>query len=115
VRLNLAVGETKQRQNWGLWGSSFSDSEPVRVATPYIDYFHQLDLEIGRRGGSAQNAVVFRPDASGRIDLGGARLRPAKTVSGFCIDAGPDYVGTGAANMPSVTSALPKCDSLAAR
>lgn len=115
VRLNLAVAETKQRQNWGLWGSSFSDAEPVRVATPYIDYFHQVDLEIARRGGSAQNAVTLTPDASGRIDLGGVRLRQARTQSGFCIDAGPDYVGTGAANMPSVTSAMPKCDALAPR
>lgn len=115
IRLNLAIAETKQRQNWGLWGSTFSDAEPVREPTPYVDYFHQVNLEISRRGGSAQTSVAFTPDASGRIDLGGVRLRPARTQSGFCIDAGPDYVGTGAANMPSVTSAMPRCDALGAR
>lgn len=112
VRLNLVASETKQRR---VWGSTFSDGEPVKIATPYIDYFTQVDLEIARRGGAAQNPVLYTPDATGSVDVGGARLRPAKTLSGYCIDAGPNYVGTGAANMPDVTSARPLCGNVTAQ
>lgn len=115
VRLNLIVGETKQRQHFGFWGSPFSDAELVRAAEPYIDFYHQLDLEVARRGGAVQRAVEFTPDAYGRIDLGGVRLRPAQTVSGYCVDAGAGYVGTGAANMPAVSSARPLCDNMPSR
>ena len=42
----------------------------------------------------------------------GPRKIHAKTRSGFCIDAPPDYVGTGAQNAPTVTSAMPRCSEL---
>ena len=49
-------------------------------------------------------------DKPGTIDLGsGVQLVPAKTLSGYCIKAAPGYVGTGAVNRPSVTSARPIC------
>jgi len=49
-------------------------------------------------------------DAPGTIVLGGGvKLVPAKTLSGYCIKAQPGYMGTGAVNRPSVTSARPRC------
>ena len=106
VRLNLVAGETKQRASWG---GTFSDAEIVRAPDPYIDFFGQLDAEIERRGGGSKNPVTFTPDNSGRIDLGGVRLRPAKTLSGFCIEGPSNYQGTGSANMPTITEARPLC------
>ena len=106
VRINLLAGETKQRASWG---STFSDGEIVRSPDYYIDFFRQLDSEIERRGGSARNPVTYTPDPSGRINLGGVRLRSSNTQSGFCIDAPDNYQGTGAANMPAVTEAKPLC------
>ena len=108
VRLNLLAGETKARQNWGFWAGGFSDAQIITVPDPYIDFFHLLDAEIARRGGSA-SSVSVRPDATGRIDLGGVRLKPANTASGYCIDAPANYEGTGAGNSPAVTSARPLC------
>lgn len=36
----------------------------------------------------------------------------AQTASGYCLDVPPDYVGTGAANSPPVTSGMPRCSQL---
>jgi hypothetical protein len=36
-------------------------------------------------------------------------LYPAPTLSGRCIQAPPNYIGTGAANRPAVTRSLPRC------
>ena len=46
VRLNLVVSETKSR---GLWGSSFTDGELVKIAEPYGAFFNALDAEMTRR------------------------------------------------------------------
>lgn len=107
VRLNLMVSETKSR---GLSGNSFTDGQIVRAPDPYIDFFHALDGEIARRGGGSTAALSVAPDKSGSINLGMVRLRPAKTLSGYCIDAPAGYMGTGAANSPAITSARPICD-----
>lgn len=40
---------------------------------------------------------------------GGLRLIPARTPSGFCVDAPANYQGTGASNAPAITSAQPLC------
>lgn len=49
-------------------------------------------------------------DKPGTIDLGGGiKLVPAKTMSGYCIKAPGNYVGTGSANRPAVTKARPIC------
>jgi hypothetical protein len=108
VRLNLSLKETKAR---GIFGTSFTDGKLVRFAQPYQDFFAALDAEVVRRGGAvstaSSTAVV---DAAGAVDLGnGVKLVPAKTESGYCIQAAPGYVGTGAANRPSVSDAKPLC------
>lgn len=43
---------------------------------------------------------------------GGPSKVRAKTASGYCLDVPPGYRGTGAANSPAVTSAMPRCDQL---
>lgn len=37
------------------------------------------------------------------------RKLSANTASGYCLDVPPDYVGTGAANSPAVSSGMPPC------
>ena len=106
VRLNLMLSETKSR---GIFGTSFTDGQIVRERDPYIDFFHIVDGEVARRGGTAAASGAVTPDGSGRLSLGGVRLRPSNAPSGYCIEAGPGYVGTGAGNMPAATSARPLC------
>jgi hypothetical protein len=109
VRLGLSQKETKAR---GIFGTSFTDGETIGYAQPYQNFFAALDAEVSRRGGSAATtASVAKVDAAGDISVGGGvELVPAKTLSGYCIKAGPDYVGTGAANRPAVTAARPICN-----
>jgi hypothetical protein len=108
VRLTLHIQETKAR---GKSQNSFSDGELVRYAQPYQDFFAALNAEVARRGGAAGTAAATAAvDSGGNIDVGdGVKLIPAKTLSGYCIKAAPGYVGTGAANMPAVTTARPLC------
>ena len=37
------------------------------------------------------------------------KLVPARTASGYCIEAPPDYQGTGSASRPAVTTGMPLC------
>lgn len=108
VRLNMMLSETKAR---GIFGTSFTDGKLVRWAEPYRQFFQYLDAEMAQRGAPTTTSVsIGAVDAAGTIDLGdGVKLVPAKTVSGYCIKAAPGYVGTGAANRPSVTDAKPIC------
>lgn len=43
---------------------------------------------------------------------GQVMIMPANTPSGHCLMVPDDYVGTGAANMPAVTSAMPRCSTV---
>lgn len=46
------------------------------------------------------------------VDLGGGvRLVPAKTGSGYCIQAPPGYQGSGSLKRPAVSAARPRCGS----
>jgi hypothetical protein len=46
VRLNLVVAQTKAR---GIFGTSFSDGQMVKVADPYQQFFTALDTEVKDR------------------------------------------------------------------
>lgn len=48
-------------------------------------------------------------DPPGTIVAGRAKLVPAKTATGFCVIAPDDYIGSGAANSPAITSGQPRC------
>ena len=43
---------------------------------------------------------------------GQVMIMPANTPSGHCLMVPDDYVGTGAANMPAVTTAMPRCSTV---
>lgn len=109
VRLNLSIKETKAR---GIFGTSFTDGEPVRFAPPYQQFFAALDSEVAQRGGAVSRAAsVAEVDGAGNVHVGdGIQLVPARTASGYCIKAPPGYVGTGAANRPAITNAKPLCN-----
>lgn len=51
-------------------------------------------------------------ETPGTMHYGIVTLVPAATRSGYCIVAPNDYVGTGAANKPAVTSGMPRCSTL---
>ena len=108
VRLNMMLSETKAR---GIFGTSFSDGKIVRFAEPYQEFFSVLDTEMANRGGSA--SVVGTPVSSSgvvAVDLGGGvSLMPAKTPSGYCIQAPSGYVGTGSQTRPAVSTERPLC------
>ena len=108
VRIGLSQKETKAR---GIFGTSFTDGQTIDYAQPYQQFFASLDAEVSRRGGAAaMTPTVAKVDAAGNISVGdGVQLVPAKTMSGYCIKAGPGYVGTGAANRPAVTAGRPLC------
>jgi hypothetical protein len=46
VHLNLLVAQTKAR---GIFGTSFSDGQMVKVADPYVQFFTALDAEVKDR------------------------------------------------------------------
>jgi hypothetical protein len=69
---------------------------------------HVATASVGNAGSATMSTDPA--DAPGTIDLGGGvKLVPAKTLSGYCIKAQSGYMGTGAVNRPSVTSAKPRC------
>jgi len=47
----------------------------------------------------------------GAIRISRGYLRPAKTASGYCIVAPPDYRGAGTSDSPAITSGKPRCDT----
>jgi len=59
------------------------------------------------RAAFASNGVALPQGA--KLLSGGAYLLPAQTASGFCIVAPREYRGSGAVNMPAITSGLPRC------
>ncbi len=63
-------------------------------------------------GGAAALANYSAPTLpAGAKLINGGYLRPAKTASGYCIVADPDYRGAGTSDMPAVTSGRPRCDT----
>lgn len=107
VRLNMMLHETKSR---GIFGTSFTDGKLVRVAQPYQDFFRVLDEEVRNRGGSPNTVASQTLDGTTAVELGGGvRLVPAKTASGYCIQAPAGYVGTGSATRPAVSDGQPLC------
>ena len=108
VRLNMMLSETKAR---GIFGTSFTDGKLVRYGQPYQEFFRALDAEITSRGGSPNTTSALETaDGTNPVDLGnGVRLVPAKTPSGYCIQAPAGYVGTGSVSRPAVSTDRPLC------
>lgn len=108
VRLNMMLSETKAR---GIFGTSFTDGKLVRHGEPYQNFFRALDAEITSRGGTPNTtSVMATANGTNTVDLGdGIKLVPAKTPSGYCLQAPAGYVGTGSASRPAVSAERPLC------
>ncbi len=120
-------------------GSSYPYN--VRVSIELNGNTYPFEFLLGRRGTSAPafNAITpaapsaamlarFAPPAQQeapkpgpaltiasqgpQAQSGTGLLRQANTTSGFCINAGADYRGTGSRSRPAVTSAMPRCDTV---
>jgi hypothetical protein len=62
---------------------------------------------------SGQRAASPGSQPGGAIFLASGAVKiPAKTKSGYCLKAPPDYIGTGDMNYPVVTGALPRCEEV---
>ena len=70
----------------------------------------QRDQTYGERAGGFVPVGSAAIANSGPIDLGGGvSLIPAKTSSGYCLQAPLGYIGTGSATRPVVSEARPRC------
>jgi hypothetical protein len=128
IAIDESAALATARRRCGTWG--YTDAEPFGGATRQCQamtgygcarWFVTKEYQCTSSSGIAStsspiltdtNSAVSpaRSDSPGTIDLGGGvKLVPAKTLSGYCIKAPPGYVGTGAANRPSVTKARPVC------
>jgi hypothetical protein len=86
--------------NYGYSAPSYGYSSPS-YGVPAQGY--------GRAGGSATPT----PLANGEILLASGAVKvPAKTSSGYCLRAPPDYVGTGDLNYPALSGAMPRCEGV---
>jgi opacity protein-like surface antigen len=61
---------------------------------------------------SSTSAAPQRGEIPGTIHYGLVTKVPANTPSGYCLIVPDDYIGTGAANMPAVTTGMPRCSSV---
>ncbi len=126
IRLNFVMAKTKS----GMYGMSSSDEEPITDALAYKNAFEKIEKEIFIR--QSLNAPKPKPIIAAAapaipspapieataapaatpmaMDLGGGvRLVPAKTPSGYCIQASSGYVGTGSQSRPAVSTERPLC------
>jgi hypothetical protein len=62
--------------------------------------------------GAAGIATAERPPEGAILLPSGAVKVPAKTKSGYCLQAPPDYVATGDMNYPVITGAMPRCENV---
>lgn len=97
----LAAGNCKGAVQYALQKGRFDLVETVR------DYCTRMVPN--------DSAVEAPAPAEAPAILSGPRRVRAKTASGYCLDVPRGYVGTGAANSPAVSSAMPRCDQLSAR
>ncbi len=66
----------------------------------------------GSPGNTGAALASYSTLPKGAIPINRGYLRPAKTASGYCIVAPPDYRGAGTSDSPAVTSGKPRCETL---
>ena len=132
VSIDQTAALETARRRCTTWG--YADAEPFGGNTSQCQAWSSLgctrkfvtvEYQCTSPGGSPTYANAAAPPGSmpmsppmpmtnspqGAVDLGGGvSLRPAHTLSGYCIAAAPGYQGTGSVNRPSVTSARPICN-----
>ena len=123
IRLNFVLAKTRS----GMYGMNSSDEEPITDALTYKNAFEKIEKEVFIRQslnarpakmlavavspGTGSNATASTAsNAQTPLDLGdGVRLVPAKTASGYCIQAPSGYVGTGSQTRPAISTERPLC------
>jgi hypothetical protein len=126
VQLDESSALLTARQRCAVWG--YTDADPfggiTRQCQAYsgtlgcTHWFVTKEYQCTMGGGGAPplaQASVPGPALAPSpmpVGSGGPRMVRAKTSSGYCLDVPPGYRGTGAANSPAVTSAMPRCDQL---
>jgi hypothetical protein len=123
IHIDEAAALQTARQRCGVWG--YTDADPfggvVRQCQHYSSlgcthYFVTKEYQCTSGGAApalnAASAPMVRPPMPGVAAEVGPRKVRANTPSGYCLDVAANYVGTGAANSPAVTSAMPRCSTL---
>ena len=130
IELNKAAALDTARQRCGVWG--YTDAVPFESVTKQCQgrglfgncgrWFvtQEFQCTMGSRPPLAQASAPMAPPLVAlppmpTADTNAPRKVRAKTASSYCLDVPESYVGTGAANSPAVTSAMPRCDQLSAR
>ena len=75
-----------------------------RWTSPSVASASAADGAPGTSEAAPVDGAIFLPSGAVKI--------PAKTVSGYCIKAPADYVGTGDMNYPVITDAMPRCENI---
>jgi hypothetical protein len=126
VELDQTTALQTARKRCAVWG--YTDADPfggvvrqcqARGSFGCAHWFVTREYQCTMGGGGAPaltQASTAPPigDPAGPSPLNGPRRVRAKTASGYCLDVPRGYIGTGAENSPVVTSAMPRCDQLAA-
>lgn len=124
IQIDEAAALQIARQRCGVWG--YTDADPfggvVRQCQHYSSlgcthYFVTKEYQCTSGGAApALNAASaptpMPPPMSGNAAEVGPHKVRANTPSGYCLDVPPNYVGTGAANSPAITSSMPRCSTL---
>jgi hypothetical protein len=131
IEINEADALRSARQRCAVWG--YTDADPFEGYARQCQragglfggcshWFVTKDYQctMGGRAPLAQASSPFPPPLTAPPpmspdDGNGPRKVRAKTASGYCLDVPEAYVGTGAANSPAVTSAMPRCDQLSVK
>lgn len=115
------------RQRCAVWG--YTDADPFggteRQCQQYGGFgscshwfvTKEYQCTMGGQAPLAQASAPLAPplvSAPPMPTATGPRMVRAKTASGYCLDVPDSYVGTGASNMPAITSAMPRCATLSA-
>lgn len=80
------------------------NSKPKALASPWAGH--------GRVAAAGAIAGPAAPPEGAIYLPSGAVKVPAKTASGYCLEAPADYVATGDLNYPVIDEALPRCGNL---
>ena len=125
IQIDQVAALSAARKRCATWG--YSDAEPfggmTRQCQMYgsmgcTQWFATVEYQCTMGGGESAPPLVdtslSAPSPMPVAAAAGPRKVRAKTASGYCLDVTADYVGTGSANKPAITGAMPRCDTLGA-
>lgn len=121
LELDLAIDWNGERYPFAFLLTRQGQTAPVEYTAILAENTKPMPLD--HRWASPSGAMTSAPGSAsgpaaeapvdGAIFLpSGAMKIPAKTVSGYCIKAPSDYIGTGDMNYPAITDAMPRCENI---